>query len=202
MKTIMFNDEPYGLTDAVLSGVKTQTRRIVPDSHLNAFELYRADNKDAAMSLSDFLIRRGFARYVVGEVVAIAQSYKSIGLSPSFVSAKKDHEKKHHTNTPIGQQAGWSNKMYVAADFMPHHIRITGVRVEKLQSISDEDIAAEGVRAITPGWEYTTCPKKDSAKLPARNLRGAYHRLIDGVSKKQVFRKNPYVYVFEFTLAD
>lgn len=198
----MFNDEPYGLTDAVLSSVKTQTRRIVPDSHLNAYEKYKAENKGTAILLSDFLIRRGLARYVVGEVVAIAQSYKSIGLSPSFVSAKKDHEKKSHTNTPIGQQAGWNNKMYVAADFMPHHIRIIGVRVEKLQSISDEDIASEGVRAITSGWEYTTCPSKESAKLPARSPRGAYHHLIDGVSKKQVFRKNPYVYVFEFTLVD
>ncbi|WP_290193576.1 hypothetical protein [uncultured Muribaculum sp.] len=154
------------------------------------------------MSLSDFLIRRGFARYVLGEVVAIAQSYKSIGLSPSFVSAKKDHEKKHHTNTPIGQQSGWSNKMYVAADFMPHHIRITGVRAEKLQSISDEDIAAEGVITITPGREYTTCPKKESSKLLAKSLRGAYQQLIDGVSKKQIFRKNPYVYVFEFERVD
>ncbi len=198
----MFNDEPYGLTDAVLSGLKTQTRRIVPDSHLTAYEKYRAENKDAAMSLSDFLIRRGFARYVLGEVVAIAQSYKSIGLSPSFVSAKKDHEKKHHTNTPIGQQSGWSNKMYVAADFMPHHIRITGVRAEKLQSISDEDIAAEGVITITPGREYTTCPKKESSKLLAKSLRGAYQQLIDGVSKKQIFRKNPYVYVFEFERVD
>ena len=198
----MFNDEPYGLTDAVLSGVKIQTRRIVPDSHLTAYEKYRAENKDAAMSLSDFLIRRGFARYVLGEVVAIAQSYKSIGLSPSFVPAKKDHEKKHHTNTPIGQQSGWSNKMYVAADFMPHHIRITGVRAEKLQSISDEDIAAEGVITITPGREYTTCPKKESSKLLAKSLRGAYQQLIDGVSKKQIFRKNPYVYVFEFERVD
>lgn len=198
----MFNDEPYGLTDAVLSGLKTRTRRIVPDSHLTAYEKYRAENKDAAMSLSDFLIRRGYARFVVGEVVAIAQSYKSIGLSPSFVHAKKDHEKKHHTSTPVGKQAGWNNKMYVAAEFMPHHIKITGVGVEKLQSISDEDIAAEGVRAITPGWEYTTCPGKESAKLPAPNPRGAYHRLIDGVSKKQVFSKNPYVYVFEFVRID
>lgn len=198
----MFNDEPYGLTDAVLTGTKTHTRRIVPDSHLKAYEKYKAENKGAAMSLSDFLIRRGLARYVVGEVVAIAQSYKSIRLSPSFVSAKKDHEKKHHTNTPVGQQAGWNNKMYVAADFMPHHIRITGVRAEKLQSISDEDIAAEGVITITPGREYTTCPKKESSKLLAKSLRGAYQQLIDGVSKKQIFRKNPYVYVFEFERVD
>lgn len=202
MKTIMFNDEPYGLTDAVLIGIKTHTRRIVPDSHLNAYEKYKAENKGAAMSLSDFLIRRGYARFVVGEVVAIAQSYKSIGLSPSFVHAKKDHEKKHHTSTPVGKQAGWNNKMYVAAEFMPHHIKIIGVRAEKLQSISDEDIAAEGVRTITPGKEYTTCPTKENAKMLAKSLRGAYQQLIDGVSKKQIFRKNPYVYVFEFERVD
>lgn len=202
MKTIMFNDEPYGLTDAVRSGTKWHTRRIVPDSHLSAYDKYKTENRGTEVSLEDFLIRRGYARYTVGEIVAIAQSYKSIGISPSFVHTKKDHTKKNHSNIPVGQQAGWNNKMYVSAEFMPHHIRITGVRVERLQSISDADIAAEGVLVVSEGKVYTTCPKKESARINARSLSGAYARLIDGVSKKKIFAKNPYVYVFEFALVD
>lgn len=191
----MFNDEPYGLTEAVLSGVKTQTRRIVPDSHLKAYEQYRAENKDAAMSLSDFLIRWGLARYVVGEVVAIAQSYKSIGLSPSFVSAKKDHEKKHHTNTPIGQQAGWNNKMYVSADFMPHSIIIESVRVDRLQQITIADTKREGIIEM-PSGGFGTSVQRDSSL--GATPRKAYAKLINELCKKSVWNKNPYVYVYEF----
>lgn len=202
MKTIMFNDEPYGLTDAVLRGTKRHTRRIVPHSHIEAYEKYRASTKGAVLSIGEFLVKRGYARYNVGEVVAIAQRYKDLGLSPSFIHTKTDHSKKKLSAQPIGELPGWNNKMFVSAEFMPHHIRITQVRVEKLQSISIDDIAAEGVIEVNPGRTYTTDPTKESATLSARNMRGAYSRLIDGVSKKKIFRKNPYVYVFAFELID
>lgn len=201
MKTIMFNDEPYALTDSVIAGIKTKTRRTVPQSHLDAYDKYKSSSNNP-MTLEDFLIKRGYARYTKGEVVAIAQRYKDIGLSPSYVHAKKDHSKKVVSSVPIGELPGWNNKMFVAADFMPHHIRITDVRVERLQSISDDDIRAEGVIELVGGVSYTTNPKNKAAFLKARNLRGAFIRLIDGVSKKAVFRKNPYVYVFSFEVID
>ncbi len=201
-KLIMFNDEPYALTASVIAGIKTKTRRTVPQSHLDAYDNYKASFKNP-MSLEDFLIKRGYARYTKGEIVAIAQRYKDIGLSPSYVHAKKDHSKKNVSTHPIGELPGWNNKMFVAADFMPHHIRITDVKVEKLQSISDEDIRAEGVIELVGGSLYTTNPKNKYVSLiKARNLRGAFIRLIDDVSKKPVFRKNPYVYVFSFELID
>ncbi|MCM1219659.1 MAG: hypothetical protein NC548_34700 [Lachnospiraceae bacterium] len=198
----MFNDEPYGLTEAVLRGTKTQTRRIVPQSHIEAYGKYKTSNKGTSLSIGEFLIKRGYARYTVGEIVAIAQRYKDLGLSPSYVHTKTDHAKKKAEARPIGELPGWNNKMFVAAEFLPHHIKIVGVRVEKLQDISKEDIIAEGVIEIEPGCHYSTAPGKKSADLPARNLRGAYNRLIDGVSKKKIFRLNPYVYVFSFELID
>lgn len=176
----MFNDEPYALTDSVIAGIKTKTRRTVPQSHLDAYDKYKSSSNNP-MTLEDFLIKRGYARYTKGEVVAIAQRYKDIGLSPSYVHAKKDHSKKVMSSVPIGELPGWNNKMFVAADFMPHHIRITDVRVERLQSISDDDIRAEGVIELVGGVSYTTNPKNKAAFLKARNLRGAFIRLIDGV---------------------
>lgn len=202
MKTIMFNDEPYGLTDSVRRGIKIHTRRIVPQSHIDAYEKYKASVKCPCLSIGEFLIKRGYARYSIGEVVAIAQRYKDLGLSPSFIHTKKDHSKKNVSSRPIGELPGWNNKMFVAAEFMPSHIRIIGVRVEKLQSITDEDIVAEGIIEVEAGRVYTTDPNRESATILARNLRGAYINLIDGVSKRKIFRTNPYVYVFIFKLID
>ena len=54
-------------------------------------------------------------KYKIGEVVAIAQRYSEIGIDPFPFC-----------------EAGWNNKMFVRSDLMPHHIRITDVRVELL----------------------------------------------------------------------
>lgn len=123
MKKIMFNDK-YGLTQAVLSGRKTMTRRFVPDR--TPFGCWRETVKRS--------------RYQVGEVVAIAQSYKDCGNFPNDL----DYDEDGYPIMP--KNSGYFNKMFVRADIMPHNIRITDVKVERLQDISDEDCISEGIR--------------------------------------------------------
>ena len=65
MKKIMFNDR-YGLTEAVLAGRKTMTRRIVPDG----------------TPLGNWEETEKMSRFKVGEVVAVAQSYKLCEYDP------------------------------------------------------------------------------------------------------------------------
>ena len=68
MKKIMFNDK-FGLTKAVIEGRKTQTRRIVPQSVIEKYSMM----EDPTI-IDD-------ARYDVGEIVAVAQSYQALGYS-------------------------------------------------------------------------------------------------------------------------
>ena len=74
------------------------------------------------------------SRYKVGEVVAVAQKYKDIALDVPVELAAE-----------LIKQPGWNNKMFVRADLMPHHIRITNIRVERLRDISEEDCLKEGI---------------------------------------------------------
>ena len=67
MKKIMFNDK-YGLTQAVLEGRKTQTRR----TFLKPCDETLLDGITPECIIS---VR---SRYKVGETIAIAQSYKDI----------------------------------------------------------------------------------------------------------------------------
>ena len=67
MKKIMFNDK-YGLTQAVLEGRKTQTRRTF---------LKPGEENLLHGIKSEYLISVK-SRYKVGETIAIAQSYKDI----------------------------------------------------------------------------------------------------------------------------
>lgn len=78
----MFNDE-YGLTRAVLERRKTQTRRLVPKGFFTLVWDKREDTLVYENDNGDFIdIRDKYARYKVGEIVAVAQRYADIGIEP------------------------------------------------------------------------------------------------------------------------
>ena len=172
MKKIMFSDK-YCLTLAVLYGTKTMTRRVLKEG----------------TPLGNWEETQKHLPYKVGEVVAIAQSYNSIG---------KTQYDKFGNGVP-----GNSNKMFTRAELMPHHIRITDIKVERLQSISDEDILKEGV------WQYpklrayhvskATGFAPDVAFLTARE---AFAYLIDRISGRGTWKSNPWVVAYSFELID
>lgn len=183
----MFNDE-CGLTQAVLDGRKTMTRRGCKYDRPNetydivfpVFEPNDYDNDGNITSPLNYAFgwknNEGdftgwnIPQYKVGEVVAIAQSYKSI--NEFYEIAYKRHNSFHGqivTNYDIPFKeivkwfelreslkytAGWTNKMFVKADLMISHIRITDIKVERLQNISDEDCMREGVEFSQEQYKY------------------------------------------------
>ena len=65
--------------------------------------------------------------YNVGEIVAIAQPYKDIiEYLPMYSDAILGIDGIPHKEF----KAGWTNKMFVRADLMPHHIKNTDVKVD------------------------------------------------------------------------
>ena len=178
----MFNDK-FGLTQAVLEGRKTITRRSIPKKLLESIELYAHGNEE---ELRHRL--RANSSYQVGEVVAIAQAYKDI------------YNDAYHIGL-YGRTVGWTNKMYVAAYRMPHHIKITNIRVERLQDISDEDCLREGIGCFSYTFGIT-----EYAKVPILKLfdspQKAFAALIDKVSGRGTWDSNPMVLVYEFELVD
>lgn len=203
MRKIMFNDK-YKLTKAVLEGWKTMTRRIVSQDFLDKVKKYQEEyfaNTLDYISMEDAIINmigpeRLFCNsFKIGEIVAISQSYKDI------------YNDAYHIGL-YGRTAGWTNKMFVRADDMPHHIKITNIRVEHLQDISDEDCLREGVRLwedadpeykLNPlGKLYEIAGRWDGYKSP----REAFAALIDYVSGKGTWDSNPLVWVYEFELVD
>lgn len=214
-KKIMFNDE-YGLTQAVLDGRKTMTRRIIKcprtfkGEWVAGFNIHRrhSDKKIVGWPCMYDADEREFdmgeilPKYKVGEVLAIAQSYESLGMNPEIALDDKDGIG-FYTKTKFAP--GWKNKMFVRADLMPHHIRITNIKVERLQGISDEDCLKEGVvqKFDTDGTPRYRVPcEKHTWAYATDSARDAYHFLIDKVSGKGTWESNPYVFVYEFELID
>lgn len=141
-------------------------------------------------------------KYKVGEVVAIAQSYESLGMNPEIALDDKDGIG-FYTKTKFAP--GWKNKMFVRADLMPHHIRITNIKIERLQDISDKDCLKEGIYKGQCGSADTHFMDAYYYKgdiQPYCTPREAFASLIDCVSGKGTFKSNPYVFVYEFELID
>ena len=187
MKKIMFSDA-FCLTLAVLNGSKTMTRRVLRDN----------------MPLGNWEETQKHLPYKVGEVVAIAQSYKEVYPNADFEMVG---------NGFMTESAGWNNKMFVRAELMPHHIRITDVKVERLQDISEEDCLKEGIIFIeslsaTGEDAYFFAVKRKVRQMYDNILKffsspqRAYADLIDKISGKGTWESNPFVAAYSFELID
>ena len=177
-KKIMFSDK-YGLTDAVLDGIKTQTRRIVPDRTL----------------LGNFEETLKSSRYDIGEVVAIAQSYHDIGLPPTECIGGVYYRR--------CDEPGWTNKLFVKPSLMPYRIKITDIRVERLQDISHEDCLKEGIRYYDDrghGYMFDEPQRDPYRRFCSSTPIGVFSLLIDKVSGKGTWDSNPWVFVYDFEL--
>lgn len=195
MKKILFNDR-YRLTDAVLGGRKTMTRRLITcqicQDTLTALAYNGVD-----VSRDEMVMKH--SRYKVGEVVAVAQRYSDI-----FVKA--DLSKRKGSLGDLITSAGWDNKMFVQAEVMPKKIRITNVRIERLQDIRDEDCLREGIyldeTAPSCYQPFYTFKESQEHGTPVgyQTAREAFADLIDKISGKGTWDSNPWVFVYSFEL--
>lgn len=193
MKKIMFNDK-YCLTLSVLNRTKTMTRLLLRDN----------------VPLGNWEETVKHLPYKVGDIIAIAQPYKDIiECLPKYSDAILDE-----VGMPRKEyKLGWTNKMFVKADLMPHHIRITDIKIGRLQDISKEDCLKEGIIFIEPfsiiGEDaYFFAVKRKVGRMYDNILKffpspqRAYADLIDKISGRGTWKRNPWVVAYSFALVD
>lgn len=205
----MFNDR-YGLTQAVIESRKTMTRRLAdPKSKYEELRLWQPCI-EMEFGLYGYTENDGWEYiepyYFVGEVVAVAQSYRDVcasGFEPNAAILRLFEDQR---------LASWSNKMFVKAELMPHQIRITGIKCERLQDISDAGCMKEGVVGGIIGYYVPGIKCKDWSKESYVDTedgrtwklfptpREAFASLIDKVSGRGTWKRNPWVVVYEFEL--
>ena len=211
-------NKPDTRKNNVMAKQETQTRRL--DKKLNALDsqgikvqIYKFFNEKYREATSDlrYLENASKTRYGVvvrtvqgkltefkpdyrlGKELAVAQRYSEI-CSSLFEEWERNSD---------WFTKGLSNKMFVRSDLMPHRIKITGVRIERLQDISDEDCLAEGIEKeerTDGGHNYTFFDVKRERYIRERTPRDAYARLIDKICGQGTWGSNPYVWVYNFEL--
>lgn len=213
MKKIMFN-EHFGLQQSVLDGTKDMTRRIctltlhrkLENGTMEAIEpddMFIASDGTALFQLG----RNGYRvpkenqpSYKVGEEIAISQPYK--------VTAQQNREWLDLQLAANGQyigelmdSGGWENKMFVSAYYCPNHIRIKSIKAERLQSIADEDCLREGVEKWIDCYIVSGIMENQGKNNVCFDTpREAFAALIDRISGKGTWERNPWVYAYEFEL--
>lgn len=205
MKKICFN-EKYGIEDGVLKGKiksvrklvtftlhektlnKDMLRKVYPENIFEEDETWKFKYRGNTYKLP----KMSLPFYKKHEIVAIAQSYKnSWRINPSV------------TNSPyfLKGTKGWNNKSMVRADLMPHQIRITNIKAEKLHDISDQDCLAEGIIKWDSGQKDIPFYSYHNAiKCDFDTPQEAYASLFNKIDKKGVWEQNPWVWVYEFEL--
>lgn len=192
MKKIMFNDQ-YGLTQAVLDGRKTQTRRIAyekPFKHIRScgFIMEGKDKGKLAINDGNEIVAKSI--YKIGEVVAVAQRYCDIPFNNEIFKG-------------AGLSIGWENKMFVKSDLMPHQIKITNIRCERLQDISTDDCMKEGIfcshiDGFDDAYTYDATFDRFVKKWWYRTPIEAYKMLISKLHLH--WDSHPLVFVYDFKL--
>lgn len=213
----MFNDR-FGLTQAVLEGRKTMTRRIASiqppykKSEIT-FPVFAGDGEGSSLWLAYCWVNKDnsdeHTKWIKpqynkeGEIIAIAQFYEALGYDPDSI----DRDSKGlGIKGLMKYSAGWNNKMFVSAAGCKHHIRVTNVKIQRLQDISDEDCLKEGIYKLCSAngnggiaYSFLGASSNKHIGLYASPCE-AFAILIDKISGKGTWERNPIVWVYEFEL--
>lgn len=203
MKGICFIEPLHGKT---VKKIKTETRRIFNPQPLEVVCSTIIDNKllfetrDANDSL--VLIK---PRYNVGDILYLKEPY-CIGVNgcdtlPSLIYYKyNEKDMSFLTRTGLINDINWKNKLFMPASAARHFIKITAVRAERLQNISQEDCIKEGIfQHISHAKVYW---KNGFDKLMYNSPREAYKALINSIDGKNTWDNNPWVWVYDYELID
>lgn len=186
-KPILFNAE---MVNAILSGRKTQTRRIISEKTLQLFDVAASAGECHPLNGDDPVDGRSQSYYCefsplgdVGDQLWVREAFATGLCTKSTIAYRASHK-------PEDLEEGWFEKIkWTPSIHMPRwesriNLLITGIRVERLQDISDVDAAAEGC--------------KISDMEHGERLSDVFARLWKSIYGAESWQANPWVWVIEF----
>ena len=190
MKGILFTEPMFNST---IEGRKTQTRRIVKSQSVK-FEGNIFQHADYYVPVKPC--------YKAGQAVYIKEPF--VRTNHTIYKYSQDE------NTRNKLKDDWKNPRTMPARYARYFIKITAVRCERLQDISDADCLKEGImydgcstndnNAITQKWYKNGITDKCGKQYHYKSPKTAYADLINKINGKNTWENNPYVWVYDFEL--
>lgn len=200
---------------ALLSGTKTQTRRVVKPRHDRdigcelapnelAGEVNSGSYRNAPWAPGDRLwVRETFAGPLVSMEHWEAVNHPSEIEKPEFCEYAADGgPAPEYMDADDNLRRRWTPSIHMPRWASRITLEVTGVRVERLQDISAADAIAEGIERLEdffgcPCWKAYGEPEGSDLVLPDDPI-GSYRSLWESINGLESWEGNPRVWVVEF----
>lgn len=194
LKPILFNTE---MVCALLEGRKTVTRRVVKsqpvlDSHL--WKLGGAAWSDSVLSVPVMLGHSLYNRapYQPGDVLWVRETWAKNPFGEGYI----------YPTEMAGAGQKWRPSIHMPREAARIFLRVTGVRVERLQAITEEDAKDEGACKAYPYTDPETGKTTYMQDENATYIGGfacAWDNTIKSADRATCgWEANPWVWVIEF----
>lgn len=194
---ILFNTK---MVRAILDGRKTVTRRVINRDITNRCDV----DTDGTLlcfedEYGDHISPEKLSRYQVGDILYVRETWAKDSFGHYVY--KTDYE-----GTLLSPDWKWKPSIHMPKEAARIWLKVTDVRVERLQDITEEQAYMEGTDPwdeacyANNGW-HPTLADPDSGGNP--NIIDGFHELWNSTIKKSErdlygFDANPWVFVYEF----
>ncbi len=225
-KPILFNTE---MVQDILEGRKTVTRRVIKNFNQCEHKTIYLDGK--SNKETKWINDNGYwycgicgnginfngkhyikQPYEVGDILYVRETWITIDNFENYADVEMDEDIKYlykcddngkeHVFVDIGVKR-WKPSIHMPRDAARIFLEVMGVRVERLQDITEEQIKNEGVSYDKEVYEMH-CNIKNARET---YLKGCFRDLWDSTIKKEhldmySFYANPWVWVIEFKVKE
>src|SRR5690606_3950510 len=147
-------------------------------------------------------VRETWQQFDYPENLPFYYAYKADGFIQRYGAWERDTPNKLHDIERIER---WKPSIFMPKEACRIFLKVTNVRVERLNNITDEDAIKEGIYA-DPGsvsgliW-YRKFIKESAARIEGlftESAKECFQSLWDSINGAGSWDKNPYVWVYEF----
>lgn len=171
-KPILFSTP---MVQAILRGDKTQTRRIIkPQPSKQLFDVNMGYWSEEPENLKQPYFK---ATYRVGDIMWVRETFQPITKGFKY-KADGIYTEGHPANK-------WKPSIFMPKEACRIFLKVTNIRVERLQDISNSDIVKEGAAS------FGCCTKKLNWQILWEKINGI-----------ESWKDNPWVFVYEFERTD
>lgn len=211
-RPILFN---AAMVRAIIEGKKTQTRRVVkPRKDLSFGCLLQPHELAGEVNAGDYMncpygkpgdrlwVRETWCGQLDSHTSQLiynedGNTYKCLYRADGEHVVLDDGDGFTKHNKDGSEASPWKPSIHMPRDCSRINLEITGVRVERLNDISDADAEAEGLSKFPHKGDFAYA-WKDGDKHGHATATGAYRNLWEEINGPGSWDANPWVWVVEF----
>jgi len=193
MKTDTFKPILYStpMVQAVQANRKKQTRRTqgleIPNQSPSGYEFLGWDKNVAVFKSSEGKFRDCKPKFNAGDILWVRETF----AKPPITAFGVPYIHKAGFDRTM---CGWKPSIFMPKEAARFFLKVTNVRVERLQDISEEDAIAEGIEPGEIGFK-----SYNSKNIFEVDALWSFQNLWQSINaKKHPWKSNPWVWVYEF----